>query len=120
MRSGGVPPATMNDDFELIHRRHDRTGCHPDGPDGQVIPQMDAEGCVDSGRVQHSVRDHRLRPIRGLFRRLERKLHAAVQRDGREPARDLETDRDVPVMSARVHLAGMARAVGNVVGFLDG
>src|SRR5216117_400506 len=44
----------------------------------------------------------------------------ARARSGSEPARDLESDGDVPVVPAGVHLAGVRRTVGDGVRFFDG
>src|SRR2546425_1282136 len=79
---------------------------------------MNAERGVHGGRVEHAVPDHRLRPIRGLLGGLERELHAARQKCRVQPARDLEPDRDMPVMAAGVHLARVLGAVGDVVRFI--
>ena len=81
---------------------------------------MNPKRGVDSGRLEDAVGDHRLRAVRRFLRRLERELHGACEGHRREPARHFEPNRDMPIVSAGVHLAGVAGTVGNVVRFFDG
>src|SRR5690242_15438515 len=81
---------------------------------------MNAERGIDPRLLEYAVADHRLRAVRDFFGGLKRELDAAAQLEGSEPARYFEPDRDVPVVAARVHLAGLLGAVRDRIGFFDG
>jgi len=119
MRGGRVTAAPQDRDLELVHGGHDRAGHERDSARRKVIPEMDAERRVHRGGVQDPIPNHRLGTVRDLLGRLERELHAPREKRRVQPARHLEPDRDMPIVTAGVHLARVLRAVGDVVRFFD-
>src|SRR5260370_995151 len=106
-----VAAASMYRDLELIDRRHERARSHGDGSHRQLIPQVNAERGAHGGSLQNPIADHRPRAVRRLLGRLEGELYAAGQIECRESSGYLETDRNVPVVAACVHLARVLRPI---------
>src|SRR5436853_3548330 len=116
-----VPAPSVNHYFELVGRRHQRTGINSHDADIEVIPDVKADRGCYGWIIENSVVDHCLRAIAAFFGRLKRELQVSAKRltprchlfcDG-------QPDRRVCIVSTRVHHTVDYRAILNIVLFLN-
>ncbi len=118
VRRGPVPPGAGKDDLELVDGGHLRACDETDLSDGKLVPEVDAERRADP--FENAVRGHRFRPSSAFFRRLKERADRGPGGSREQAPRHREADRDVSVVAAGVHAAGLFRGVGNVVLLLQG
>ena len=115
-----VRAASRDGDVEERAAGHHRP--RPDGefPERQARRVVHAEHAVAGEALEQAVAEHRLGAAQSLLGRLEDEMHGAVEVARRgEVARRAQQHGGVPVVAAGVHLAGVARLVGQVGGLLD-
>jgi hypothetical protein len=122
VRHGRVALRALHLDLEEVARSHERARAQCDAPQGQAWPVVHAEDGVHGEALEQSVLDHGPGACAALLRRLEDEMHGAAEgiTMRRQIARGSEQHRHVAVMAAGMHDAGIARAVREGVGFLDG
>jgi len=98
--------ASQDRDLELVYGGHHRAGHQRDAPHRDVVPQMDAERGVNLGASSTPSRIIASAHTRSP-RRAEGELHAAGRNAACRRRATFRPDRDVPVMAAGVHLAGV-------------
>ncbi len=101
MGGGAMSAASFDVNLELVHRRHERSAVDPHAADGELVPQVEADGRVHS--VQDAVRDARARSAARLLGGLKDEAYGAGASIERPAGGDRERDRDVAVVAARVH-----------------
>ena len=101
---GAVSSAAQDLDGELVHRRQERAAVHADLSDGELVPEVEAEGGGDA--FQHAVRRAGLRASASFLRGLEEEPKRRGRHVRRQTGGERECDRDVAVVAAGVHLSG--------------
>ena len=122
LRNSSVAPTTENGAIEGFNRRHECAFPDAEGPDRKLLPEMEANQCIDLRVMQNSSFDHRFCAAGTFFCGLKNKLHGARKgmAMGIEVVSSAEGDRNVTVMAAGVHFTGMLGFVVEVVLFMDG
>jgi hypothetical protein len=119
---GAVAAAAAHQDAEAVGGGHHRAGAHHGRAEVVAGGDVQAEGDVGAGAVEHAVGDHGVGAAEALLGRLKHQLDRAGDLVAvlHQHAGDADADGDVGVVAAGVHHAGRLRAVGDVVLLVDG
>jgi hypothetical protein len=100
----GSAAAPLDLDGKLVHGGEQGAAVQADLADGELVPEVQAEGRGDA--LEDAVRGARFRAAASFLRGLEQKSEPAGGRPAAKPLGHREADRHVAVVAAGVHLAG--------------
>ena len=120
LRRGSVGALAVDGDLEIARLRHEIVPAHTDLALRHGRPQVQAVDAVDLRVFERAVVDHAPRAGPALFAGLEQQdnITMNVRAIFGDPARKEQKDRHMPVVAAAVHVAGVLRAVGHVIGLV--
>ena len=120
LRRGGVGALAVDGDLKIARLRHEIVPAHADLALRHGRPQVQAVDAVHLRVFERAVVDHAPRAGPALFAGLEQQNNITMNMGAifGDPARKQQKNGHMPVVAAAVHVAGVLRAVGHVVGLV--
>jgi hypothetical protein len=121
MRQRPVPAQPLDRHFHNINRSGNGTRPHRNLPGFIAWNIMQRKHRITGKTLEQPLLDHALGPADVFFSRLKNQVHRAVKiLHLGQVTRRTEQHGGVPIMATGVHLAGGARGIGQVAGFMNG
>lgn len=120
LRRGRVRALAVDGDVKVARLRHEIVPAHADLALRHGRPQVQAIDAVDLRVFERAVIDHAPCTSPALFAGLKQQDNITMNMGAvfGDPARKEQKNRHMPVVAAAVHVAGVLRAVGHVIGLV--